>query len=134
MKILHVMSEFPYPPDNGVRADIWGRLQTMSHLGHTIDALVMNTKRVPTSGDTAEMRRFVNDLKFIDRTPLRPLLAINRSRGCTYTSNMTLQLPRETASMQFSRTQDCGPQYARCAYTMTRVVGCWQARRPKKLS
>jgi len=75
MKILHVMSEFPYPPDNGSRADIWGRLQTMSHLGHSIDALVMSTKRVPRERDTAEVRRFVNSLQFVDRRPMRQCLA-----------------------------------------------------------
>ena len=69
------MPEFPYPPDNGCRADIWGRLQAMSHLGHGIDALVMSTKRVPGERDAAEVRRFLNSLRFVDRRPMRQCLA-----------------------------------------------------------
>jgi polysaccharide biosynthesis protein PslH len=75
MKVLHVMSEFPYPPDNGIRADIWGRLRAMNRLGYSIDILVMRQKLIPEERHVAEMRGLVNSLQFVERRPLRKCLA-----------------------------------------------------------
>ena len=75
LNILHVMPEFPYPPDAGVRADIWSRLQAINSLGHSIDAIVMQQKLVPEKRYVAEMRKFVNSLRFVARRPLRMCLA-----------------------------------------------------------
>lgn len=77
MKILHVMPEFPYPPDAGGRADIWNRLRVMSGLGHRIDCLVMEQKRVPEERHVAEMRRLVNTVQFVARrTPRSCIVSI----------------------------------------------------------
>jgi glycosyltransferase involved in cell wall biosynthesis len=75
MKVLHVMPEFPYPPDAGGRADIWNRLRIMSQLGYGIDGLVMEQKRVPEEQHVAEMWRFVGNMQFVARRPLRSCLA-----------------------------------------------------------
>jgi polysaccharide biosynthesis protein PslH len=65
------MPEFPYPPDAGVRADIWSRLLAINRLGHRIDAIVMQQKLVPEKRHVAEMRKFVCSLRFVARRPLR---------------------------------------------------------------
>ena len=47
MKILHVMMEFPYPPDAGCRGDTWSRVRALNRLGHSIDAIVMQQQAGP---------------------------------------------------------------------------------------
>jgi len=75
MKILHVMLDFPYPPDNGARADVWGRLLAMKRLGYQVDALVMAQKRKPEEHHMVETRKVVRNVKFVERLPLRKCLA-----------------------------------------------------------
>lgn len=75
MNVLHVMPEFPNPPDAGGRADIWNRLRVMCGLGYGIDVLVMNQKRPPQERHVAEMRSLVNTLQFVARRPLRRCIA-----------------------------------------------------------
>jgi glycosyltransferase involved in cell wall biosynthesis len=75
MKILHVMPDFPYPPDNGARADIWARLLAMKRLGYTVHAVVMAPKVKPEDRNVAEMRAVVNSLRFVERLPLSKCLA-----------------------------------------------------------
>jgi glycosyltransferase involved in cell wall biosynthesis len=75
MKILHVMTEFPYPPDAGIRGDIWSRVRTLHRLGHSIDAIVMQQKLIPETQHVAKMRQIVNSLSFVERQPLRTSLA-----------------------------------------------------------
>jgi glycosyltransferase involved in cell wall biosynthesis len=75
MKVLHVMSHFPCPPDNGARADIWARLQAMNRLGYSVHALVIAQKVPPNERHVAEMRGLVSSLRFVERRPLRKCLA-----------------------------------------------------------
>ncbi len=75
MNVLHVMSEFPCPPDNGVRADIWVRLRAMARLGYSIDTVVMRQKLLPDAHHVAELRSLVRELRFVERQPLRECLA-----------------------------------------------------------
>lgn len=75
MNVLHVMSEFPCPPDNGVRADIWVRLRAMARLGYSIDTVVMRQKLLPDAHHVAELRSLVKELQFVERQPLRKCLA-----------------------------------------------------------
>jgi len=75
MKILHVMPHFPYPPDNGARADIWARLRAMNNLGYSVDALVVAQKATPKERHVTEMRSLVSTLQFVERRPLRNCLA-----------------------------------------------------------
>ncbi|HEY2360342.1 MAG TPA: glycosyltransferase family 4 protein [Candidatus Angelobacter sp.] len=75
MKVLHVMPEFPNPPDAGGRADMWNRLRVMCGLGYGIDVLVMDQKRVPEERHVADMRHLVNTLQFVPRRPLRRCIA-----------------------------------------------------------
>jgi glycosyltransferase involved in cell wall biosynthesis len=87
MNVLHVMSDLPFPPDNGARADIWARLLAMSRLGYRVHALVIAQKRRPSERQLDEMRRLVCNLEFVERRPLRKCLAtltptcISRSSG-----------------------------------------------------
>jgi glycosyltransferase involved in cell wall biosynthesis len=69
------MSEIPFPPDNGIRADIWGRLRAMHRLGYRIDALIMESKTRPEDRHVAEVRGLVNSVRFVERRPLRSCLA-----------------------------------------------------------
>jgi polysaccharide biosynthesis protein PslH len=78
MKILHVMSEFPCPSLNGIRADIWDRIRAMCRLGHRIDTVVMKQKLPPEAHDVAHLRQYVNSLEFVERRPLRRCLATIR--------------------------------------------------------
>lgn len=75
MKMLHVMSEFPYPPNNGMRADIWDRIRAMSRLGYSIDIVVTSQKPAPETRHVAELRALVSGLQFVERRPLRKCLA-----------------------------------------------------------
>jgi len=75
MKILHVMTEFPCPPNDGIRADIWSRLRSMSRLGYSIDVLVMKSKVMPEERHIAQIRGLVNRLHFVERRPLLRCLA-----------------------------------------------------------
>lgn len=57
MKILHVSSHLPYPPDNGASADIWVPLQAMHRLGYTIDSVVIAQKAKPEDRHVSELPR-----------------------------------------------------------------------------
>lgn len=39
MRIVHLLHEFPYPPNSGVRCDMWRRLLAFEELGHEVLAL-----------------------------------------------------------------------------------------------
>ena len=75
MKVLHVMSEFPYPPDSGIRADVWNRLRAMNRLGYSIHALVIKQKATPEAQHVAEMRCLVARLQWVERRPLQRCVA-----------------------------------------------------------
>ncbi len=75
MKVLHVMPEFPCPPDNGMRADMWDRLRAMSRLGFSIDVLVMKQKLSPEARHVDELRATASSLHLVERRPLRKCLA-----------------------------------------------------------
>jgi polysaccharide biosynthesis protein PslH len=88
MNILHVMPDFPFPADNGARADVWSRIVAMKSLGYRIDVLVMAQKLRPSPAHVREVRQVVEGLHFVERQPLRKCLA---SRLPTYISrNATL--------------------------------------------
>jgi polysaccharide biosynthesis protein PslH len=88
MNVLHVMPDFPFPADNGARADVWSRIVAMKSLGHSIDVLVMAQKARPSPTHLMEVRRLVDNLHFVERRPLRYCLA---TRLPTYISrNATL--------------------------------------------
>lgn len=71
MKVLHVMKHFPYPPNDGCKADVWGRIQAMNRLGYSIHALVMAPKEPIEQHRLAAMRQFVERLDFVERWPMR---------------------------------------------------------------
>src|SRR3954452_22422090 len=75
MNVLHVLPDFPFPADNGARADVWSRIVAMKTLGYTIDVLVMAQKLRPASSHVAEVCRLVDSLQFIERRPLRKCIA-----------------------------------------------------------
>ena len=133
MKVLHVMPEFPYPPDAGGRADIWNRLRMMSHLGYGIDGLVMEQKRVPEERRVAEMWRFVSNSSLSLAGPceaawlrlFRPRApSITHSRTYAFTSNMTLPSLREKACGRFSIILRCRPKYGYYGCITTKVSIC----------
>lgn len=75
MNVLHVMPDFPFPANNGARADVWSRIVAMKALGYSIDALVMAQKLRPSQSDITQVRRAVDSLHFVERRPLRNCLA-----------------------------------------------------------
>src|SRR5947209_14748874 len=88
MNVLHVLPDFPFPADNGARADVWSRIVAMKSLGYSIDVLVMAQKLRPAPSHVTEVRRVVDNLHFVERRPLRKCLATRRP---TYISrNATL--------------------------------------------
>jgi glycosyltransferase involved in cell wall biosynthesis len=74
INILQVMPEFPCPPDNGIRADIWDRLRAMRRLGYRVHALVVKQKTSPDKSYVQQMRDLVENLDFIERRALRQSL------------------------------------------------------------
>jgi polysaccharide biosynthesis protein PslH len=69
MKILHVIPDFPFPPDNGARADVWSRIVAMKSLGYSVDVLVIAQKRTPSPEEISEVRHLVDSLHFIEPKP-----------------------------------------------------------------
>src|SRR5580693_3502130 len=67
MKVLHVMTHFPWPPNNGARADIWARLLAMKELGYSVHALITAQKTPPDARDMAEAKKLVDRIDFVDR-------------------------------------------------------------------
>ncbi|MCP5078881.1 MAG: glycosyltransferase family 4 protein, partial [Psychromonas sp.] len=51
MKILYVVNQVPYPPDNGVRIVSYHAMRLMKELGHTVEVLVLSEET-----DNAEQR------------------------------------------------------------------------------
>lgn len=68
MKVLHVMNDFPYPPNHGGRVDMWGRLQSLVKLGFDVHAVV-TLKMRPTEEEIGYVRKLVGRLDLIDRSP-----------------------------------------------------------------
>ena len=69
MKILHVIPDFPFPPDNGARADVWSRLVAMKSLGYSVDVLVIAQKRAPSPTQIEEVRKLVDSVHLIEPKP-----------------------------------------------------------------
>ena len=69
MKILHVIPDFPFPPDNGARADVWSRIVAMKSLGYSVDVLVVAQKRTPSAEEISQVRHVVDSLHFIEPKP-----------------------------------------------------------------
>jgi polysaccharide biosynthesis protein PslH len=88
MNVLHVMPDFPFPTNNGARADVWSRIVAMKSLGYRIDVLVMAQKLRPSPSHLRQVCEVVDGLHFVERRPLRKCLA---TRFPTYISrNATL--------------------------------------------
>ena len=68
LKALHVMNDFPYPPNHGGRVDIWGRLQCLLELGFDVHAVV-TLKMRPSDIEISHVRKMVSRLDLIDRSP-----------------------------------------------------------------
>jgi glycosyltransferase involved in cell wall biosynthesis len=75
LRVLHVMKELPYPPNDGFRADMWDRVRTMSRLGYSIHALVMAPKEPVEQHRLTVLRSLVERLDFVERSPMRRSLA-----------------------------------------------------------
>jgi glycosyltransferase involved in cell wall biosynthesis len=80
------MPDFPFPPDNGARADVWSRIVAMKSLGYSIHLLVMAQKLQPSPSHVTAVRRVVDSLHFVERRPLRKCVATRRP---TYISRNT---------------------------------------------
>lgn len=68
MKVLHVINDFPYPPNHGGIADIWGRLLSFVELGMEVHAIV-TIKIRPSETDIDHVRKHVSHLDMIERQP-----------------------------------------------------------------
>jgi len=68
LRVLHVMNDFPFPPNHGGRLDVWGRLQALGELGCEVDALV-TVKALPDAAAVGEVSRRVRSLQIIRRAP-----------------------------------------------------------------
>ena len=56
MKIVQLFHEFPYPPDSGVRCDMWRRLQAFRQLGHQIFGIAWVSEGAGEQPDSADVR------------------------------------------------------------------------------
>lgn len=66
MDILHVASDFPYPPHHGGRVDIWGRVRALADLGHRIH-LVATVRNRPSPDELSVVQGRVAQLDLIER-------------------------------------------------------------------
>ncbi|XID93090.1 glycosyltransferase family 4 protein [Paenibacillaceae bacterium WGS1546] len=66
MKILLVCSDFPYPPNHGLRVDTWGRIKALSELGHRLH-LVVCGKQKPSDSDMEAVSSYVEEVVFCTR-------------------------------------------------------------------
>lgn len=66
MDILHVASDFPYPPLHGGRVDIWGRVCALAELGHRIH-LVATIRGRPGPGEISVVQKRVARLDLVER-------------------------------------------------------------------
>ena len=112
MNILHVMSEFPCPPDNGIRADIWGRVRAMSGLGHRIDVLVMKQKQTPDVKHLAELQGLVNSVRFVERRPLPQCLATVTPTAVARNGWLANIPVRETYDVAVAEGDDTSPIFS----------------------
>lgn len=55
MRILHILHEFPYPPNSGVRCDMWRRLLAFKELGHEVMAIAWVSERAGELPSASEM-------------------------------------------------------------------------------
>lgn len=68
LRVLHVMNDFPFPPNHGGRLDVWGRLRALEELGCRVDALV-TVKTLPDAAALREVSRRVRKLQLVRRAP-----------------------------------------------------------------
>lgn len=66
-KMLIVAPDFPYPPNHGGRADVWGRIQAVSRLGFEIH-LVATVKEFPRKEDVDAVRDYARSVLCCART------------------------------------------------------------------
>jgi glycosyltransferase involved in cell wall biosynthesis len=83
-RILVVAQDFPYPPTDGARADVWGRLQSLKRLGYAID-LLATVKRDPSNGDRCYVEQTIGSVVTVKRSrgwrsilSLRPFQLVSR--------------------------------------------------------
>lgn len=85
MKILLVCSDFPYPPNHGLRVDTWGRIKALSELGCKLH-LVVCGKQQPDDADIKAVRNYVEEIvlcprksKLADALRVTPMQAQSRA-------------------------------------------------------
>lgn len=66
MNILHVASDFPYPPHHGARVDIWGRICALAELGHNLH-LIATVRSTPRPEYINMVMRKVSRLDIVQR-------------------------------------------------------------------
>lgn len=66
MDILHIASDFPYPPHHGARVDIWGRICALADLGHQLH-LVATVRSNPSPADLKVVHGRVAQLDIVQR-------------------------------------------------------------------
>jgi glycosyltransferase involved in cell wall biosynthesis len=66
IRILLVSHFFPYPPNHGSAADIWGQILSMEKLGSTVD-LIATDSEFPTAQNLDAVRARVRSFWFVHR-------------------------------------------------------------------
>ncbi|MBV8206120.1 MAG: glycosyltransferase [Acidobacteria bacterium] len=88
MHVLHVIPEFPFPPDSGVRADIWNRLIAMRRLGYRVDAVVIRPRTLPKQRHVTALSEVADRLEFIDRRAIASCIAALRPTAVARNSSL----------------------------------------------
>lgn len=66
MRILHILHEFPVPPNSGIRCDMWRRLLAFRELGHQVMALTwIPAGQTIAEHQLAEVEAACNDLMLL---------------------------------------------------------------------
>ena len=66
LEILIAAHFFPYPPNHGSGLDIWGQLETLKELGHTVD-LISTTSSPPAESSLEAVRPYVRNMWCVQR-------------------------------------------------------------------
>lgn len=75
MRVLHVISECPYPPNNGGRADVWARIEAMAELGYAIDLVIMTPDGSVSEEAATHILRYVKSLRIVRQYSTRSRVA-----------------------------------------------------------
>ena len=75
MRVLHVISECPYPPNNGGRADTWARVTAMADLGFATDLVIMTPHGTISEDAASHVLKYVSSLRIIEQYSTRSCAA-----------------------------------------------------------